>query len=107
MFSASNGAAPANGEAKKSRRRPRPHSNENFAVQPRAKRQRSSINGQTFASPHDGEPEMQDTFKSTRASVARRESNREIHPRRELAVRGKKSKVVDRPIKGDGGTVLV
>ncbi|RAL64432.1 hypothetical protein DID88_001908 [Monilinia fructigena] len=83
MFSPTvNAGAPA--PVRSSRRRPRPHSNENSLAQPKSKRVRSSYDDQTFAP--NGTPEMDDA-----------KSNK---------FRGKKSKGGDRAGKGDGSVVL-
>lgn len=105
MFSpAVNAGAPA--PVRSSRRRPRPHSNENSLAQPKSKRVRSSYDDQTFAP--NGTPEMDEAKSNKVVTLARRESPREIpNARREMAVRGKKSKAGDRAGKGDGSVVLV
>jgi len=107
MFSpTASGGAPA-GQVRNSRRRPRPASSENIPLQPKAKRQRSGLNDHTFVPP-DASPEMQEVKarKPSTSTVARRESTKEV-PRRELPVRGKKSKSTERTGKGDGSVVLV
>lgn len=92
------------------RRRPRPTSSENIALQPKAKRQRSSLHDNTFVAP-DAAPEMQEVVKAKKPStgVARHESISEPQGtiRRDLTVRGKKPKTVERSGKGDGSTILV
>ncbi|ESZ92355.1 hypothetical protein SBOR_7265 [Sclerotinia borealis F-4128] len=104
MFSpAVNAGAPA--PVRSSRRRPRPHSNENSLAQPKSKRVRSSYNDQTFAP--NGTPEMDEAKSNKVATLTKRESPKEAsNPRREIAVRGKKSKGGDRAGKGDGSVVL-
>jgi nuclear pore complex protein Nup133 len=105
MFSpAVNQAAAPSGSVRSSRRRQRPLSNEGSIVQPKAKRQRSALNEQTFLPP-DGTPEMEET-KSQK--IAKRAVSRELAgSRREIAVRGRKPKSGDRGSKGDGTVVLV
>lgn len=107
MFSPATTVQQAN-SVRSSRRRPRPTSSEGSVSQPKAKRQRSALSEQTFLPP-DGTPEMLEV-KSTKAngSLSRRESTKLTQtPRRDLAVRGKKPKVVERATKGDGSVVLV
>ncbi|KFY22022.1 hypothetical protein V493_06910 [Pseudogymnoascus sp. VKM F-4281 (FW-2241)] len=90
------------------RRRPRPTSSENIALQPKAKRQRSSLHDNTFVAP-DAAPEMQEVkAKKSSAGVARHESIAEPQGtiRRDLTVRGKKTKTAERSGKGDGSTIL-
>lgn len=105
MFSPSvNQTAAPSGSVRSSRRRQRPLSNEGSIVQPKAKRQRSALNEQTFLPP-DGTPEMEET-KSQK--IAKGEVSRELTgPRREIAVRGRKPKSGDRGSKGDGTVILV
>ncbi|KAF7905195.1 uncharacterized protein EAF01_005716 [Botrytis porri] len=104
MFSPTvNAGAPAPVRSK--RRRPRPHSNENSLAQPKSKRVRSSYDDQTFAP--NGTPEMEEAKNNKVATLTRRESPKEIPgQRREIVVRGKKSKGTDRTGKGDGSVVL-
>lgn len=104
MFSpAVNAGAPA--PVRSSRRRPRPSSNENSLAQPKSKRVRSSYDDQTFAP--NGTLEMDEAKSNKVATLVRRESPKEVpNPRREIAVRGKKSKGAERPGKGDGSVVL-
>ncbi|KFY71833.1 hypothetical protein V499_07997 [Pseudogymnoascus sp. VKM F-103] len=108
MFSpaTTNGTPAAN--TRNARRRPRPTSSENIALQPKAKRQRSSLHDNTFVAP-DASPEMQEVkAKKSAAGVARHESIAEPQAtiRRDLTVRGKKPKTAERTGKGDGSTVL-
>lgn len=105
MFSPTiNAGAPA--PVRSSRRRPRPRSNENSLAQPKSKRVRSSYDDQTFAP--NGTPEMDEARSSKAATLTMRESPKEVpNPRREIAVRGKKSKGGERAGKGDGSVVLV
>ena len=105
MFSPSvNVGAPA--PVRSSRRRQRPLSNENSLAQPKTKRVRSSYDDQTFAP--NGTPEMDEIKSNKVATLTRRESPKELPgPKREMAVRGKKSKGGDRAGKGDGSVVLV
>ncbi|KAK6604880.1 hypothetical protein H4I96_05462 [Botrytis cinerea] len=104
MFSPTvNAGAPA--PVRSSRRRPRPHSNENSIAQPKSKRVRSSYDDQTFAP--NGTPEMEEAKNNKVATLTRRESPKEVpSQRREIVVRGKKSKGTDRAGKGDGSVVL-
>ncbi|KAG4029551.1 hypothetical protein MFRU_015g00900 [Monilinia fructicola] len=104
MFSPTiNAGAPA--PVRSSRRRPRPRSNENSLAQPKSKRVRSSYDDQTFAP--NGTPEMDEARSSKAATLTMRESPKEVpNPRREIAVRGKKSKGGERAGKGDGSVVL-
>lgn len=107
MFSSSANSVPQAPPTRSSRRRQRPLSSESIS-QPKAKRQRSALNDQTFVAP-DGSPEMQEVkaLKSI-GSLTRRENPRAGQtPRRELAVRGKKPKLAERGSKGDGSVVLV
>lgn len=107
MFSPSNGATPNDRTLRASRRRARPASNENLQAQPKAKRQRASLNDNTFTDP-DVVPEMQMTrARKPSTTIARRESNASLAPKRELSLRGKKPKAGDRVGKGDGSSVLV
>jgi hypothetical protein len=104
MFSPSMNGPPSASE-RSSRRRQRPLSNEGSILQPKAKRQRSTLNEQTFVAP-DTAPEMEEIKGSKIAALSRRDSSREIQAsRREIAVRGKK--LGDRSSKGDGSVVLV
>jgi nuclear pore complex protein Nup133 len=67
------------------------------------------LSEKTFVPP-DGTLEMEETGKSHKiaAIVPKREVPRELAgPRREIAVRGKKSKSGDRGNKGDGSLMLV
>lgn len=106
MFSPSISQVPS-GSVRNSRRRPRPLSNEGSINQPKAKRQRSALSEHTFLPP-DGAPEMEETKAPKTAALPRRETSRELAgQRREIAVRGKKSKSGDRGTKGDGSVVLV
>jgi nuclear pore complex protein Nup133 len=94
----------------RSRRRQRPLSSENSIAQPKAKRQRSALNEHTFTAPdRDASAEMQEVGPAKSiASISRRESTRAIQRHsQDLAVRGKKLKVAERGIKGDGSVVLV
>ncbi|KAI9643128.1 hypothetical protein NHQ30_008863 [Ciborinia camelliae] len=104
MFSPTiNTGAPA--PVRSSRRRQRPRSNENSIAQPKSKRVRSSYDDQTFAP--TGTPEMDEARSNKVATLTRRESPKEVpNPRREMAVRGKKSKGGERAAKGDGSVVL-
>ncbi|OAF59592.1 hypothetical protein VC83_03665 [Pseudogymnoascus destructans] len=108
MFSpATTNSTPA-ANTRNARRRPRPTSSENIALQPKAKRQRSSLHENTFVVP-DAAPEMQEVkAKKPAPGVARHESIAEPQGtiRRDLTVRGKKPKTTERTGKGDGSTVL-
>lgn len=107
MFSqspaANQAASSGAGSVRSSRRRQRPLSNEGSIVQPKAKRQRSALNEQTFLPP-DGAPEMEEVKKI--ASLPKRQPSLP-NPRREIAVRNKKTRSGDRVEKGDGSTILV
>ena len=105
MFSPSVTSAPAASASsvRSSRRRQRPLSNDGGIPQPKAKRQRSTLNQNTF-NPPDGAPEMVEA-KSHVATMPRRDSS--MPERREIAVRGKKPKAGDRGAKNDGGVILV
>ena len=106
MFSPSTTQAPS-GSVRSSRRRQRPASNEASLSQPKAKRQRSALNEQTFVPP-DGVTEMEEAKSQRVAVLPRRDSSREMPgARREIAVRGKKAKSGDRGNKADGAVVLV
>lgn len=106
MFSPSNGATANGPTLRASRRRARPASNENLQAQPKAKRQRASLNDNTFADPN-GVPETQTTrARKPSTTIARRESNASILPKRELSLRGKKSKPSERVGKGDASSIL-
>jgi nuclear pore complex protein Nup133 len=105
MFSPSlnqNPAGPPPGSIRSSRRRQRPLSNEGSIVQPKAKRQRSALSGETFLPPN-GAPAMEEAKTQAIAKLpSRGESSREPRaPGRPMAVRGKK------PSKGDGSLILV
>lgn len=107
MFSPSLNQAPS-ASVRSSRRRQRPLSNEGSILQPKAKRQRSTLNEETFVPP-DGAPEMEEARSQKIATVVpKREPSRELAgSRREIAVRGKKHKAGDRVGKGDGSVILV
>lgn len=107
MFSPSLNQAPS-ASVRSSRRRQRPLSNEGSILQPKAKRQRSTLSEQTFVPP-DGAPAMEEAKSQKIATVAlKREPSRELAgSRREIAVRGKKPKSGDRGNKGDGSVILV
>lgn len=98
--------------ATRSRRRQRPKSTENLVPQPKAKRQRIPLSEQTFVNP-DVQPEVVDakpTPKSPSPDVMSEANIENINPthRKELNVRTRKSKHVDRAAhKGDGSLVLV
>ena len=103
MFSPSVNNPPA-ASVRSSRRRQRPLSNEGSIAQPKAKRQRSTLNEQTFVPP-DGAPEMEEV--KSQKTLVRRESKGVLGQQREIAVRGKKPRSGDRGNKGDGSVVLV
>ncbi len=108
MFSPPPNAVAQTASTRGSRRRQRPLSSESSVSQPKAKRQRSALSEQTFLAP-DIPPEMQEV-KASRAgsTISRRENIRSAQtPRRDLAVRGKKPKLLDRGSKSDGSVVLV
>lgn len=106
MFSPSLNGPPTTAAAQRSRRRQRPLSNEGSIVQPKAKRQRSTLSEQTFMPTE--EPEMEETRSQKIATIHGRDSSRELQgPRREIVVRGKKPKGSDRSSKGDGSVILV
>lgn len=105
MFSPTNGSADGAPTTRASRRRPRPISNEHITAQPKAKRQRASIEPQTFVHPDDAVARR--TRKQSAASALISKENKDsLAPKRELSVRSKKPKS-DRYHKGDGSTVLV
>ncbi|KAL5345102.1 hypothetical protein ACLOAV_010056, partial [Pseudogymnoascus australis] len=108
MFSPATVNSTPAANTRNARRRPRPASSENIALQPKAKRQRSSLHDNTFVAP-DAASEMQEVkAKKPSVGVARHESIAEPQGtiRRDLTVRGKKPKSVERSGKGDGSTVL-
>ncbi|KFY63297.1 hypothetical protein V496_04035 [Pseudogymnoascus sp. VKM F-4515 (FW-2607)] len=108
MFSPATVNSTPAANTRNARRRPRPASSENIALQPKAKRQRSSLHDNTFVAP-DAASEMQEVkAKKPSVGVARHESITEPQGtiRRDLTVRGKKPKSVERSGKGDGSTVL-
>lgn len=106
MFSQSpavNQVAPSGaGSVRSSRRRQRPLSNEGSIIQPKAKRQRSALSEQTFL-PLDDAVEMEEVKKI--AALPKRQPSLP-NPRREIAVRSKKTRTGDRIEKGDGSTIL-
>jgi nuclear pore complex protein Nup133 len=106
MFSTSGTNGTPAASVRTSRRRQRPASNEGSI--PKAKRQRSALNDQTFAPPRDDPVEMQEVKFQKVPSLARRESPRAtpVH-QKEIAVRGKKQRNGERSSKGDGSVVLV
>src|SRR5688572_27458223 len=104
MFSPATVNSTPAANTRNARRRPRPASSENIALQPKAKRQRSSLHDNTFVAP-DAASEMQEVkAKKPSVGVARHESIAEPQGtiRRDLTVRGKKPKSVERSGKGDG-----
>jgi nuclear pore complex protein Nup133 len=108
MFSPPAKAVAQAASTRSSRRRQRPLSSESSVSQPKAKRQRSALSEETFVNP-EAPPEMQEV-RSTRAgtTLSRRENARSAPtPKRDLAVRGKKPKLVERGSKSDGSVVLV
>ncbi|TVY37402.1 Nucleoporin [Lachnellula subtilissima] len=106
MFSSATTNIPA-ASIRTSRRRQRPLSNEGSISQPPTKRQRSTLNKETFVPP-DGRPlEMTETKTSKPVAALVRQESREISgPQKQIAVRGKKPRTGDRNNKGDGSTVL-
>lgn len=72
-------------------------------MQPKAKRQRSALSEQTFLPPDDA-PDMEEVKKI--AALPKRQPT-VTNPRREIAVRNKKTRTGDRVEKGDGSTILV
>jgi nuclear pore complex protein Nup133 len=105
MFSPSVNTPPA-ASIRSSRRRQRPLSNEGSIAQPKAKRQRSALNSETFVSP-DIAPEMEEVKNQKTATPALQQSRGVPGQQREIAVRGKKPRSGDRGSKGDGSVVLV
>jgi nuclear pore complex protein Nup133 len=108
MFSPPANAIAQAASTRSSRRRQRPLSSESSVSQPKAKRQRSALSEQTFINP-DVSPEMQEVRASRAGStISKRETTRSAPaPRRDLAVRGKKLKLVERGSKSDGSVILV
>lgn len=97
--------------ATRSRRRQRPKSSESLVQQPKAKRQRIPLTEQTFANP-EPQPDMAEPRTEKIATLDPKHTalldNGHYTPRKELAVRAKKSKHGDRAAnKGDGSLVLV
>jgi len=101
MFSpAVNQASQASSESvRSSRRRARPLSNEGSIVQPKAKRQRSALGGDTFIPPSHGQVEMEETKLQKVAMLPKP---------KQMSVRSKKARSGERSsTKGDGSVVLV
>ncbi|KAH6690516.1 Non-repetitive/WGA-negative nucleoporin C-terminal-domain-containing protein [Plectosphaerella plurivora] len=97
--------------ATRSRRRQRPQSTDSLVQPPKAKRQRIPLTEQTFQNP-DVPPETYDVKPDKNATLEIRqdgfgpENHIQQAPRKELSVRAKKPKAVDRAIKGDGSILL-
>ncbi|KAG9234385.1 Non-repetitive/WGA-negative nucleoporin C-terminal-domain-containing protein [Amylocarpus encephaloides] len=103
MFSASGTNTPG-ATVRTSRRRQRA-ANEDGSI-PKAKRQRSALNDQTFLPP-DGAAEIEETKHHKTPTLTRRESPRAVPVlQKEIAVRGKKQRSGERSTKGDGSAVL-
>lgn len=103
MFSPSVNNPPA-ASVRSSRRRQRPLSNEGSIAQPKAKRQRSTLNEKTFVPPND-KVEMEEVKNQN--TLLRQDSKGVLGQPRDIAVRGKKPRSGDRGNKGDGSVVLV
>ncbi|KAH8596344.1 Non-repetitive/WGA-negative nucleoporin C-terminal-domain-containing protein [Bisporella sp. PMI_857] len=104
MFSpAVNQAAPS-GSVRSSRRRQRQSNDSISGQQPKAKRQRSALSDQTFLPPEDT-PEMEEAKPQKVAGLANSRPLASM-PRREIAVRSKKTRTGDRSEKEDGISIL-
>lgn len=105
MFSQHNQSAATN---RTSRRRPRPSSGDNLP-QPKAKRQRSTLSEDSSSALYGKSAVRADQVPTTKTTaVAQRESLKSTSVyKRELSVRSKKPKTIDRSTNGDGSTILV
>lgn len=93
------------GSVRSSRRRARPLSNEGSIVQPKAKRQRSALSGETFIPPiANGNTEMEEVKSLQVAQLPQRQGSRDYSGTvRTIAHRGKGKKAS----KDDGSSILV
>ncbi|TVY40604.1 Nucleoporin [Lachnellula occidentalis] len=105
MFSSATTNTPA-ASIRTSRRRQRPLSNEGSISQPPTKRQRSTLNKETFVPLDARQHEMTETKTKPVAALVKQETREISGPPKQIAVRGKKTRSGERNNKGDGSTVL-
>ncbi|KAL2759045.1 hypothetical protein ACRALDRAFT_2058231 [Sodiomyces alcalophilus JCM 7366] len=95
--------------ATRSRRRQRPLSSEHMVQPPKAKRQRLPLTEQTFVNP-DATPETFEVKADKASTLDLRQDGFGLEsqpvPKKELSVRAKRPKHVERTAKGDGSVVL-